>query len=72
MVVADSRRPTKGKFLEKVGYYDPQQTPSVIVFKEDRVRHWFGKGATLSSAVENIMKKHKITLERNKTHVARK
>jgi len=57
IVVADSRSPRDGKFIEKLGYYDPKPNPSVIEVKSDRVLYWLGKGANLSRTVNNLLKK---------------
>ena len=56
VVVADSRSPRDGKFLEIVGRYDPQPNPSVIEFDEDKVREWLGKGAQPSDTVARLLK----------------
>jgi small subunit ribosomal protein S16 len=65
VVAADSRKAVKGAFIERLGYYDPKQSPSIYKIDQERLQHWFGMGATLSSAVANIVKKQKITLTRN-------
>ena len=52
VVVADSRSPRDGKFIEIVGRYNPQHDPSLIEFDEDKVKDWLGKGAQPSEAVE--------------------
>ena len=56
VVVADSRSPRDGKFIEIVGRYNPQHDPSLIEFDEDRVREWLGKGAQPSNAVARLLK----------------
>jgi small subunit ribosomal protein S16 len=48
IVVADSRSPRDGRYIEKLGTYDPQlpkDSPERIKFSEDRVKHWLGVGA---------------------------
>ena len=45
IVVADSKSPRDGKFLEIVGRYNPQSDPSLIEFDEEKVKDWLGKGA---------------------------
>ena len=45
VVVADSRSPRDGKFLEIIGRYNPQTEPSTIELDEDKVKEWLGKGA---------------------------
>jgi small subunit ribosomal protein S16 len=56
VVVADSRSPRDGKFIEIVGRYNPQTDPSMIEFDEDKVREWLGKGAQPSNAVQRLLK----------------
>ena len=56
VVVADSRSPRDGKFIEIVGRYNPQHEPSLIEFDEDKVRDWLGKGAQPSGAVQKLLK----------------
>jgi small subunit ribosomal protein S16 len=62
IVAMDRRKAAKGSILEKLGYYDPKISPSTIEFKEDRVQFWYNKGAVLTSAVNNIMKKKNVKL----------
>jgi small subunit ribosomal protein S16 len=56
VVVADSRSPRDGKFLEIVGRYNPQTDPSTIEFDEERVKEWLAKGAQPSSTVARLLK----------------
>jgi small subunit ribosomal protein S16 len=56
VVVADSRSPRDGRFIEIVGRYNPQTDPSTIDFDEDKVRDWLGKGAQPSGAVARLLK----------------
>ena len=56
VVVADSRSPRDGKFIEIVGRYNPQSDPSLIEFDEDKVRDWLAKGAKPSGTVERLLK----------------
>src|SRR5438552_13720399 len=56
VVVADSRSPRDGKFIEIVGRYNPQHDPSLIEFDEDKVKDWLGKGALPSEAVQKLLK----------------
>ena len=57
IVASDSRRPRNGRFIEKLGYYDPNKEPSIMEVKTDRVQYWYANGAQVSSAVANILKK---------------
>ena len=56
VVVADSRSPRDGKFIEIVGRYNPQTEPSLIEFDEDKVMGWLAKGATPSDTVQRLLK----------------
>ena len=56
VVVADSRSPRDGKFIEIVGRYNPQTEPSTIELEEDKVRDWLAKGAQPSDAVARLLK----------------
>ena len=44
VVVADSRSPRDGRFIEIVGRYNPQTDPSTIELDEEKVKDWLGKG----------------------------
>ena len=56
VVVADSRSPRDGKFIEIVGRYNPQHEPSLIEFDEEKVKDWLSKGAQPSGTVERLLK----------------
>ena len=56
VVVADSRSPRDGKFIEIVGRYNPQTDPSTIELDEAKVKDWLGKGAQPSAAVSKLLK----------------
>jgi small subunit ribosomal protein S16 len=56
VVVADSRSPRDGKFLEIVGRYNPQTDPSTIELDETRIKDWLGKGAKPSTAVSRLLR----------------
>ena len=45
IVVADSRAPRDGRFIEVLGNYDPSQNPAVVNVDEEKVLDWMGKGA---------------------------
>jgi small subunit ribosomal protein S16 len=67
IVATDSRNARDGRFLEKLGYYDPNHKPSQYVMKADRVQHWYGLGAQLSPQVAKLVKIEKVELKRNST-----
>ena len=56
VVVADSRSPRDGRFIEIVGRYNPQTDPSTIDFDEDKVKEWLAKGAKPSDTVARLLK----------------
>jgi len=58
LVVADSRRSAKGKFIERVGFYDPKapQGRESLRVDTERLKHWQGKGAQLSPTVKRLVK----------------
>ena len=56
VVVADSRSPRDGKFLEIVGRYNPQTDPSTIELDETKVKEWLAKGAQPSNPVARLIK----------------
>lgn len=58
LVVAESRRAATGKFLERVGFYDPKAPEGRESLRVDveRLKHWEGKGARLSPTVVRLVK----------------
>ena len=56
VVVADSRSPRDGRFIEIVGRYNPQTDPSTISLDAERIQEWIGKGAQPSDSVKRLMK----------------
>lgn len=67
LVATDRKARRDGNFIEKIGTYDPAHEPSLIDFKEDRVRFWYDRGAQLSTTVAKLLKAKNIKLERQKT-----
>ena len=57
IVVADSRYPRDGRFIEEVGYYDPTQEPSVINIDSEKVKKWLANGAQPTDTVRALLKK---------------
>jgi small subunit ribosomal protein S16 len=56
VVVADSRSPRDGRFIEIVGRYNPQTNPSTIEFDEPKVKEWLSKGAQPTDPVARLLK----------------
>ncbi|MCS7280828.1 MAG: 30S ribosomal protein S16 [Desulfobacterota bacterium] len=63
IVVADSRAPRDGRFIEKVGFYDPLSNPSKIVLDREKIIEWYKKGARPTETVKNIFKREGILSE---------
>lgn len=57
IVVADSRSPRDGRFVENLGYYNPIPDPARVVVDLDRVDYWLGEGAMMSPTVGNLVSK---------------
>jgi small subunit ribosomal protein S16 len=56
VVIADSRSPRDGKFIEIIGHYNPIRQPKVLEVKADRARYWLGVGAQPSDTVTHLFK----------------
>ncbi len=57
IVVTDSESPRDGRFLEKVGTYDPKFDPAKVNMNADRIRYWMDKGAIPSATVKSLLKR---------------
>ena len=60
VVVADSRSPRDGKFIEEIGYYDPSTEPVTIKIDEEKALKWLATGAQASDTVKSLFKKQGI------------
>ena len=60
IVVADSRFPRDGRFIEEIGYYDPKQEPSLVKIDADKARQWIGNGAQPTDTVKVLLKRENI------------
>ena len=56
VIVADSRSPRDGRFIEELGYYDPTKNPSVIKIDEEKAKKWIANGAKPTETVAKILK----------------
>lgn len=56
IVVADSRSPRDGRFVEIIGAYNPLTTPATVTVKEDRLQYWRSAGAQTSEVVDRVLK----------------
>ena len=59
VVVADSRSPREGKFIEIIGTYDPKKPDHNSTLKLDRAEYWIARGAQPSDTVRSLIKKNK-------------
>ncbi len=57
IVVADSRYPRDGRFIEELGYYDPTKEPSVIKVDTEKVDQWMKNGAQPTDTVKALLKR---------------
>lgn len=55
IVIADSRAPRDGRFIEEVGYYNPVSTPKELKLEEDKILDWLEKGAQPSDTVRSFL-----------------
>ena len=60
IVVADSRAPRDGRFIELLGTYDPRTNPAKVTIKEEEVLKWLNNGAQPSDTVKNLLSKQGI------------
>lgn len=57
VVVADSRDPRDGKFIEEIGTYDPRTNPATVKIDMERAKYWIGNGAQPTDTVRGLLKK---------------
>lgn len=57
IVVADSRSPRDGRFIENLGTYDPKKAENNFTLNLERARYWLSKGAQPSDTVRSMLKK---------------
>ena len=55
VVVADSRSPRDGKYVEALGWYNPFETEDDLLLNSERIAHWVGQGAQLTETVQALM-----------------
>lgn len=58
IVVADSRSPRDGRFIEEIGYYNPMVQPAVVQIDNEKALEWLKKGAKPSDTVRVLLKKN--------------
>ena len=60
IVVADSRYPRDGRFIEEIGTYDPLKTPADVKIDADKAKQWIANGAQPTDTVKALLKKEGI------------
>ena len=56
IIVADSRSPRDGRFIEQIGYYDPTKEPMDLKIDEERANKWLSDGAQPTDTVNRLLK----------------
>ena len=54
LVVADSRYPRDGRFIDEIGYYNPTTKPAVLKVEEEKALEWMAKGAQPSDTIRSL------------------
>ncbi|MBQ2734359.1 MAG: 30S ribosomal protein S16 [Oscillospiraceae bacterium] len=57
VIVADSRSPRDGRFIEEIGYYNPLTNPADIKIDAEKAKKWLGNGAQPTETVKSLLKK---------------
>ena len=57
VIVADSRSPRDGRFIEEIGYYNPMTNPAEIKIDAEKAKKWLGNGAQPTETVKSLLKK---------------
>ena len=60
VVVADSRYPRDGRFIEEIGYYNPTTEPAEIKFDGEKAKKWIANGAQPTDTVKSLLKRSNI------------
>lgn len=60
IVVADSRYPRDGRFIEEIGYYNPLEDPAIVKVDAEKAKKWIANGAQPTDTVKALFKKHDV------------
>jgi len=60
IVVADSRYPRDGRFIEEIGSYDPMTNPAKVVIDAEKAKKWIANGAQPTDIVRDLLKKNEV------------
>ncbi|MFN3478618.1 MAG: 30S ribosomal protein S16 [bacterium] len=58
IVVADSKARRDGKYIEKIGYYNPRMQPKILEVNLEKLKYWINKGAQPTETVRKIIEKY--------------
>ena len=72
IVIADSRSPRDGRFIEVVGQYAPRQGAQALNLRNDRVNYWLDNGAQPTDTVRSLLRKAGVLKSRHEQRVGRK
>jgi small subunit ribosomal protein S16 len=72
IVVADSRSPRDGRFIEIIGQYAPRQGNDAVNLKVDRVNYWMDNGAQPTDTVRSLLRRAGVIKARHEQRLARK
>jgi small subunit ribosomal protein S16 len=71
LVVADSRSPRDGRFIEEIGFYDPLPDPAVVRIDEEKVKVWMRRGARPSDTARDLLVRQGILAAPPRVHRAK-
>ena len=60
IVVADSRFPRDGRFIEELGYYNPNENPAIVKIDAEKAKTWIKNGAQPTDTVRDLFKKNEV------------
>jgi small subunit ribosomal protein S16 len=61
-VVADKKATGSGRYIEKLGYYDPLKNKEVFVVEKERLLYWTNQGAEISARIKSLLKRHGVLI----------
>ena len=71
IVVADSKSPRDGRFIEAIGSYQPRLAEGGLSVKKDRANHWLDVGAQPTDTVRSLLRRSGVLKDRHETRVAK-
>ena len=69
IIVADSRSPRDGRFIEEIGYYNPLTDPKTIKIDDEKANQWLNNGAKPTDTVDRLFKENGIYDKLNETNI---